>query len=85
MRATGITRKIDELGRVVLPIEIRRGMNINNGKHVEIFVDDDSVILKRYDPACTFTGSTDELIEYNGRKVSKQAIKEMAKAAGLLK
>ena len=85
MKATGITRKVDELGRVVLPIEIRRDMHINNGNHVEIFVTDDSVVLKRYEPACTFTGSVDELVEYMGRRVSTQAIKEMAIAAGLLK
>jgi len=84
VKATGITRKVDELGRVVLPIEIRRDMYINNGHHVEIFVTDDSVVLKRYEPACTFTGSVDELVDYMGRRVSKKAIKEMAVAAGLL-
>ncbi|MGM0471406.1 MAG: stage V sporulation T C-terminal domain-containing protein [Bacillota bacterium] len=51
MRATGIVRKIDNLGRVVIPKEIRQEMKINNGNTLEIFVDrDDSVILKKYSP-----------------------------------
>jgi transcriptional pleiotropic regulator of transition state genes len=81
MKATGITRKVDDLGRVVLPIEIRRSMHINNGNYIEIFVTDDSVVLKKYDPVCTFTGSADDLVEYMGRKVSKKAIQELVKAA----
>lgn len=84
MKATGITRRVDELGRIVLPIEIRRDMHINNGNFVEIFVTEDSVVLKRYEPACTFTGSMEELVEYKGRKISKHVIKELAQAAGLM-
>ncbi|MCL1845864.1 MAG: AbrB/MazE/SpoVT family DNA-binding domain-containing protein [Defluviitaleaceae bacterium] len=79
MKATGVVRQVDELGRIVLPVEIRKTKNIDKGTPVEFFVDEDSIVLKKYEPACTFTGSLDDLVEYNGRKVSKKAIIELAK------
>lgn len=83
MKSTGIVRKVDELGRVVLPIELRRNLNINEKDALEIFVDDEKVILKKYEPADIFTGSMDDLIDYKGKKVSKASIIEMAEIAGL--
>lgn len=83
MKSTGIVRKVDELGRVVLPIELRRNLNINEKDALEIFVDDEKVILKKYEPADIFTGSMDDLIDYKGKKVSKASIIEMADIAGL--
>lgn len=83
MKSTGIVRKVDELGRVVLPIELRRNLNIHEKDALEIFVDDEKVILKKYEPADIFTGSMDNLIDYKGKKVSKSSIIEMAKIAGL--
>ena len=83
MKSTGIVRRVDELGRIVLPIELRRSLNINERDTLEIFVDDERIILKKYEPADIFTGSMDDLIEYNGKKVSKESIIEMAKLAGL--
>ncbi len=83
MKSTGIVRKVDELGRVVLPIELRRNLNINEKDALEIFVDDERIILKKYEPADIFTGSMDDLIDYKGKKVSKASIIEMAKIAGL--
>ncbi len=82
MKSTGIVRKVNELGRVVLPIELRRNLNINVKDALEIFVDDEKVILKKYEPADIFTGSMDDLIDYKGKKVSKASILEMAKLAG---
>ena len=84
MKATGVVRRVDELGRVVLPCELRRTMHIADRDSLEVFVDGDSIVLKKYEPACTFTGSADDLIDYKGRKVSKKAVEEMAKLAGLL-
>jgi transcriptional pleiotropic regulator of transition state genes len=78
MKATGVVRRVDELGRVVIPCELRRVMHINDRDSLEVFVDGDRIILKKYEPACTFTGSADELVEYMGRKISKNAIREMA-------
>ena len=82
MKSTGIVRKVDELGRVVLPIELRRNMGIEIKDSLEIFVEE-TIILKKYEPADIFTGSMDDLIDYKGKKVSKQSILEMAKLAGL--
>jgi len=84
LKATGVVRRVDELGRVVLPMELRKTLNINVRDSLEFFVDTDSIVLKKYEPACTFTGIADDLVEYNGRKVSKQAIQELAKLAGVV-
>lgn len=83
MKSTGIVRKVDELGRVVLPIELRRVLNIKEKDSLEIFVDDEKVILKKYEPADIFTGAMDDLIDYKGKKVAKSSIIEMAALAGL--
>lgn len=71
MKSTGIVRKIDELGRVTLPIELRRNLDIDERDPVEIFVDDDSIILKKYQATCIFCGQNEGLIEYNGKSVCK--------------
>lgn len=83
MKSTGIVRKVDELGRVVLPIELRRSLNIDVKDSLEIFVDEEKIVLKKYEPADIFTGSMDNLIDFNGKKVSIASIVEMAKIAGL--
>lgn len=83
MKATGIVRNLDNLGRVTLPIELRRNLNIDIKDPVEIFVDDDRVILKKYEPADIFTGSKNDLIEYQGKMISRDTIKELAKLAGI--
>ena len=83
MKSTGVVRKVDELGRVVLPVELRRNLNIEVRDPLEIFIDTDRIILKKYEPADIFTGEMDDLIEYRGKKVSVNSIKEMAKLAGL--
>lgn len=54
MKATGIVRKVDELGRIVLPIELRRTLDIEIKDPIEIFVDDEYILLKKYEPACIF-------------------------------
>ena len=83
MKSTGIVRRVDELGRIVLPIELRRSLNINERDTLEIFVDDEKIVLKKYEPADIFTGNMDNLIEYMGKKVSKESILEMARIANL--
>lgn len=83
MKSTGIVRKLDELGRVTLPIELRRSFNVNERDPLEIFVDDDKIILKKYTPSDIFTGDMEELVEYEGKKVSKKSIIELARLAGL--
>lgn len=83
MKSTGIVRKVDELGRIVLPIELRRNLRIEEKDSLEIFIDSDKIILKKYEPSDIFTGSMNNLIEYKGKKVSIDSIIEMAKLADL--
>ena len=77
MKFTGIVRKVDELGRIVLPIELRKILHIDVKDPMEIFVDDDSIILKKYEPADVFTGDMEDLVEYKGKKISKKTIREL--------
>lgn len=82
LKPTGVTRKIDDLGRVVLPKELRKTMDINEGDSLEIYTDEDAIVLKKYLPADIFTGDMEDLIEYKGKKVSINTIKELARIAG---
>ena len=84
MKATGVIRRVDELGRVVLPRELRRTLHIQEKDPLEIFVDGNKIILRKYEPACIFTGSADDLVDFHGRKVSKQVVREMAEIAGVI-
>lgn len=84
MKGTGIVRKLDELGRITLPIELRRTLGVSERDPLEIFVDDDKIILKKYEPTDIFSGSTEELYDYYGKKVSKDSIVELAKLAGII-
>lgn len=83
-KSTGIIRKLDELGRVTLPIELRRNLGIDMRDPIEIYTEDDKIILKKYEPCDIFTGSQEDLLDYKGKKVSRTSIKEMAELAGLL-
>lgn len=78
MKSTGIVRKIDELGRIVLPIEIRNTMNINSKDAIEIFVDEDKIILKKYEPACIFCGNADNVTYFKGKLVCKDCIGKLS-------
>ena len=77
MKSTGIVRKVDELGRVVLPIELRRNMGIEIKDSLEIFVDDNMIVLKKYEPACIFCQSADEVQNYKGKLVCSECVKKM--------
>lgn len=77
MKSTGIVRRIDELGRIVLPVEIRKTLNISSRDAVEIFVKEDAVILKKYEPSCIFCGSMESATEFKGRIVCDQCLAEL--------
>ncbi|GIQ67409.1 AbrB/MazE/SpoVT family DNA-binding domain-containing protein [Xylanibacillus composti] len=83
MKATGIVRKVDELGRVVIPIELRRTLGVGEKDPLEIYVDGDQIVLRKYQPGCVITGSQDDLIEYGGKLYSRQAIQQLAAKAGI--
>ena len=77
MKSTGIVRKVDELGRIVLPIELRRTLDIAERDELEIYLDEDKVILKKYEPSCIFCGSVSGLTTYHGKNVCSQCIENM--------
>jgi len=79
MKATGIVRKVDELGRIVLPIELRRTLDINIKDALEIYVDGQQIILKKYDPACVFCGEAGNVENYKGKLICKDCMKELRK------
>ena len=78
MKSTGITRKIDELGRIVLPIELRRKMGIAEKDSLEIYVEGDTIILQKYEPACIFCGNAKNVITYKDKNVCTNCAKELA-------
>ena len=77
MKSTGVVRKIDELGRFVLPIELRKNLRINNRDSVEIFVEDDKIILKKYEPSCVYCGNADGVESLNGKLICKSCIQKI--------
>ena len=72
MKSTGIVRKVDELGRVVLPIELRRTLDIAEKDALEIYVDSDRIVLRKYEPACIFCGSADGITNFRGKNDCKK-------------
>ena len=71
MKSTGVVRRIDELGRIVLPIELRKVMDIAVKDSLEIFVEEDKIILKKYSPSCAFCGDPDNVMSFRGKLVCK--------------
>ena len=69
MKATGIVRKVDELGRIVLPVELRRILDIAEKDALEIYVDDNTIILKKYEPTCIFCGDSTDVSEFKGKSI----------------
>ena len=74
MKSTGVVRKVDELGRIVLPVELRRGLNIEEKDSLEIYVEGDRVILRKYAPGCLFCGQANYVIHFGGKNVCKDCI-----------
>ncbi len=78
MKATGIIRQVDELGRIVLPIELRRTFGIRRKDAIEIYIDDNNdIILRKYEPACIFCGSSENMLAYKGKNVCKKCAVKM--------
>ncbi len=82
MKSTGVVRKVDELGRIVIPIELRRTMGIEEKDALEIYVDSDKIILKKYEPACIFCGNAEEVVNYKGKNLCKSCLTELGKQVG---
>ena len=79
MKATGIVRRVDELGRVVIPIELRNKFDIQVKDPIEIFVDGNSIVLKKYEPNCIFCGNSKKLITYNDKLIWEKCAEKIGK------
>ncbi len=77
LKSTGIVRKVDELGRIVLPIELRRTLDIAEKDSLEIYVDGSQIILKKYEPSCIFCGDAKDVIHYKGKNICPACMEEM--------
>jgi len=83
LKSTGIVRRVDRLGRLVLPMELRTTLDIRENDPLEIFVEDSTIILKKYSPACIFCNHTDDILVYNGKNLCKRCIEELFSRAGV--
>ena len=79
MKSTGIIRKVDELGRIVLPIEIRRTLDIQEKDELEIFMENDQIVLQKFEPSCIFCASSEGLVSYHGKTVCQECIQNMSR------
>lgn len=79
MKSTGIVRKVDELGREVLPIELRRTLDIEVKDPLEIYIDGNTILLKKYEPACIFCGQAKDVEVYKGKNICQDCLKELKK------
>ena len=82
MKSTGIVRKVDELGRVVIPIELRNNLGIKEKDPIEIFVDGSSIVLKKYEPNCIFCGNSKNLMTYNDKLICEKCAEKIGKKVG---
>jgi len=77
MKSTGVVKEVDELGRIVIPVELRRTLNIDVKDALEIYVDGDQVILKKYEPACIFCGDARDVINYKSKNICQKCLTEL--------
>lgn len=80
MKSTGIVRPIDDLGRIVLPIEIRKTLELSPKDSVEIFIDGNRIVLQKYQPGCIFCGNHEELTYYKGKLVCHECAESLNRA-----
>lgn len=78
VKSTGIVRKVDELGRIVIPIELRRNLDIEEKDSLEIYVEDDHIILKKYTPACSFCSNAADVTVFKGKNICRECLSEIA-------
>ena len=77
MKSTGIVRKIDDLGRVVLPKELRDMLNIEIRNPLEIYVDGNMILLKKYEPGCVFCSSAKDVVYFKGKNICPECLKNL--------
>ncbi len=77
MKSTGMVRKVDELGRIVLPAEIRQSMDINVRDALEIFTDEGRIILQKYQPSCIFCNNADNIIYFSNKRICTECLEKL--------
>ena len=77
MKSTGMVRTVDHLGRIVLPIEIRKTMDIKEKDPIEIYTDDGKIILMKYHPACVFCNNADDVVYFSGKRICPECLKKI--------
>ena len=77
MKSTGMVRKVDELGRIVLPSEIRQSMDIQERDSMEIFVEGNRIVLQKYHPGCVFCKNVDEITEFEGKRICAECLAKL--------
>lgn len=77
MSRKGITRGLDSLGRIVIPMSIRKMLNITNDDTLEVYTEGDKIIIKKYEPFCVFCGSENEISDCEGKKICKNCINKI--------
>ena len=77
MKSTGMTRRVDELGRIVLPAEIRQTLHIQNKDALEIFTEEDRIVLKKYVPGCSFCAGEREIVEFSGKRICADCLEKL--------
>ena len=77
MKSTGIVRHIDELGRIVVPKDMRMKMDIASSDPVEIYVEGNKIILTKYHPCCNFCGSENDVVNFKGKKICRECLEEI--------
>lgn len=79
MKSTGVVRRLDNLGRIVVPIELRRNLGIADNDSLEIYTEGELIILKKYEPACIFCGDAKDVENYKGKNICKNCLQELKK------
>jgi len=77
VKSTGIVRRVDELGRIVIPIELRRTLGISERDTLEIFVENDTIVLKKHADVCVFCGALEPLVDYHDKKVCHSCLESL--------
>lgn len=77
MKSTGIVRRIDEMGRIVLPAELRRTLDIGDKENMEIFVDGSNIVLKKYSPTCVFCDGARDVVRFKGKNICSRCLRQL--------
>lgn len=79
MKSTGIIRKVDELGRIVIPIELRRTLDVAERDDMEIFVEGNRIILQKYESSCLFCSATQGLVTFKGKNICSNCVRSISR------